>query len=219
MSRLHTEHGTRLLCGAAVAGLVGNDRVTGVELADGRRLAADVVVVGIGAMPNIEWLRDSPTRAGQRRRVRRGRGNARPECGCGRATVRPGTSRVSAGRTASSIGPARWSARPSRSPRCSPADGTTARRPNPRTSGPTSTARRIQFAGIADPGDEITFEVGSLRDASFLAVYRREGQLVAVLGVDQPRLFTRWRRQLAAVPVPRLTLSTSDTAPQQRRSR
>ncbi|HTH86427.1 oxidoreductase C-terminal domain-containing protein, partial [Mycobacterium sp.] len=62
--------------------------------------------------------------------------------------------------------------------------------------------RRIQFAGIADPGDEITFEVGSLRDASFLAVYRREGQPVAVLGVDQPKLFTRLRRQLAFVPVP-----------------
>ena len=60
VARLHTEHGTRLLCGAAVAGLIGNDRVTGVELADGRRLAADVVVVGIGAIPNIEWLRDSP---------------------------------------------------------------------------------------------------------------------------------------------------------------
>jgi hypothetical protein len=45
-------------------------------------------------------------------------------------------------------------------------------------------------------------EVGGLRDASFLAVYRREGQPVAVLGVDQPKLFTRWRRQLTAVPVP-----------------
>ena len=67
-----------------VAGLVGSDRVTGVELADGRRLAADVVLVGIGAIPNIEWLRDSPTRAGQRCRVRRGRGNLDPERGRGR---------------------------------------------------------------------------------------------------------------------------------------
>ncbi|MBD0324527.1 MAG: NAD(P)/FAD-dependent oxidoreductase, partial [Aldersonia sp.] len=59
---------------------------------------------------------------------------------------------------------------------------------------------RIQFAGIARPGDEITIEAGSCDDRSFLAAYRREGHLVAVLGVDQPRLFTRWRRQLAAVP-------------------
>src|SRR6476660_2847602 len=58
VARLHTEHGTRLLCGAPVAGLLGTDRVTGIELADGRRIAADVVLVGIGAVPNIEWLRD-----------------------------------------------------------------------------------------------------------------------------------------------------------------
>ncbi|HTI74784.1 MAG TPA: NAD(P)/FAD-dependent oxidoreductase, partial [Mycobacterium sp.] len=60
VARLHTEHGTRLLCGAPVAGLLGTDRVTGIELADGRRIAADVVLVGIGAVPNVEWLRDSP---------------------------------------------------------------------------------------------------------------------------------------------------------------
>jgi len=32
-------------------------------------------------------------------------------------------------------------------------------------------------------------------------VYERDGHPVAVLGMNQPRLFTRWRRQLrAAVP-------------------
>ena len=42
---------------------------------------------------------------------------------------------------------------------------------------------------------------GSCADRSFLAVYERDGRPVAVLGVDQPRLFTRWRRQLpTAVP-------------------
>lgn len=33
--------------------------VTGVLLADGRRLPADAVVLGIGAAPNIEWLEGS----------------------------------------------------------------------------------------------------------------------------------------------------------------
>ena len=59
---------------------------------------------------------------------------------------------------------------------------------------------RIQFAGIAHPDDEITIEEGSCEDACFLATYRRDGRLVAVLGVDQPRMFTRWRRQLATAP-------------------
>ena len=56
---------------------------------------------------------------------------------------------------------------------------------------------RIQFAGIAGPGDEVTVEEGDPADRSFLAVYRRDGEPVAVLGMNQVRLFTRWRRQLA----------------------
>jgi NADPH-dependent 2,4-dienoyl-CoA reductase/sulfur reductase-like enzyme len=56
---LHTGNGTVLHCGVGVAALTGTDRVTGVNLADGRHLAADVVVVGIGGVPNIEWLRGS----------------------------------------------------------------------------------------------------------------------------------------------------------------
>jgi NADPH-dependent 2,4-dienoyl-CoA reductase/sulfur reductase-like enzyme len=59
---------------------------------------------------------------------------------------------------------------------------------------------RIQFAGIARPDDQITFETGDLNEDSFLAVYRRDDRPVAVLGVDQPRLFTRLRRQLEPLP-------------------
>ena len=58
-AELHADHGTRLLSGTGVARLVGSNRVQAVELADGRRLPADVVVVGIGAAPNVEWLADS----------------------------------------------------------------------------------------------------------------------------------------------------------------
>ncbi len=102
----------------------------------------------------------------------------------------------------SSTGPARSSARPSPSRPCSRAAGTTAIPAKPPYFWSDQYGRRIQFAGIAHTGDEITFEVGSARDASFLAVYRRGGEPVAVLGMDQPKLFTRWRRQLTVVPVP-----------------
>jgi NADPH-dependent 2,4-dienoyl-CoA reductase/sulfur reductase-like enzyme len=56
--------------------------------------------------------------------------------------------------------------------------------------------RRIQFAGTRRDGDAVRVVEGSCADRSFLAVYERDGRPVAVLGVDQPRLFTRWRRQL-----------------------
>jgi NADPH-dependent 2,4-dienoyl-CoA reductase/sulfur reductase-like enzyme len=201
VARLHTEHGTRLLCGAPVAGLVGDERVTGVELADGRRLAADVVVVGIGAVPNVEWLRDSP--------IELVNGVV---CDEGGATSIPNV--VAVGDCAAwhdpSVGwPHRvehWTGALER-PAIAVATLLAGGRHNGNPARPPyfwsdQYGRRIQFAGIAHPGDETTFEVGSLREASFLAVYRREGQPVAVLGVDQPKLFTRWRRQLAFVPVP-----------------
>jgi len=56
---LHADHGTRLLTGTGVAGLDGDGHVTGVRLLDGRSLPADVVLVGIGAQPNVEWLAGS----------------------------------------------------------------------------------------------------------------------------------------------------------------
>jgi NADPH-dependent 2,4-dienoyl-CoA reductase/sulfur reductase-like enzyme len=201
VARLHTEHGTRLLCGAPVAGLVGDDRVTGVELADGRRLAADVVVVGIGAVPNVEWLRDSPLEMVNG-----------VVCDEGGATSIPNV--VAVGDCAAWHDPTvgwphrveHWTGaleRPAIAVATLLAGGRHTGTPaKPPYFWSDQYGHRIQFAGIAHPGDETTFEVGNVRDASFLAVYRREGQPVAVLGVDQPKLFTRWRRQLAFVPVP-----------------
>jgi len=52
---LHAAHGVRLIEGAAPVRLwAAGGRVAGVELADGQRLPADVVLVGIGVQPNVE---------------------------------------------------------------------------------------------------------------------------------------------------------------------
>ncbi|MER8003958.1 FAD-dependent oxidoreductase [Streptomyces sp. NPDC095613] len=60
LSRLHGDHGVRLLTGATVAEVFSADGETvGVELADGRVLPADDVLVAIGSIPNTEWLADS----------------------------------------------------------------------------------------------------------------------------------------------------------------
>ncbi|WP_338889221.1 NAD(P)/FAD-dependent oxidoreductase [Rhodococcus sovatensis] len=59
LSAVHARHGTELICGVAVDAVVGNDTVEGVLLADGRSIPADLVVVGIGAIPATDWLADS----------------------------------------------------------------------------------------------------------------------------------------------------------------
>jgi NADPH-dependent 2,4-dienoyl-CoA reductase/sulfur reductase-like enzyme len=59
MARRHREHGVRVETGTAVSGFVGAGRVEAVELADGRRFPAAVVVVGVGAVPDCAWLEGS----------------------------------------------------------------------------------------------------------------------------------------------------------------
>ena len=50
----HREAGVALHCGAAVKALRGATRVSAVETTDGRTFACDVVIVGIGIVPNVE---------------------------------------------------------------------------------------------------------------------------------------------------------------------
>ena len=52
--REHREHGVELLLRTGIAGFSGQGQVNGVILADGTRLPADLVVTGIGIVPNTE---------------------------------------------------------------------------------------------------------------------------------------------------------------------
>jgi len=60
IAELHREHDVQLLIGGAVDRMLERDgRATGVRLMDGTELAADVVVVAIGAVPATDWLAGS----------------------------------------------------------------------------------------------------------------------------------------------------------------
>jgi NADPH-dependent 2,4-dienoyl-CoA reductase/sulfur reductase-like enzyme len=192
-AELHADHGTRLVAGTGVTGLIGTGRVEAVELTDGTRLPADVVVVGVGATPNIEWLADSG--------VALDNGVLTDARG---ATNIPGV--VAVGDCAAS-----WSASAERHVRI---EHWTNALEQPATAvatllgagepAPTPVpyfwsdqyGARIQFAGSRGGGDVARVVEGSCADRSFLVVYERDGHPVAVLGMNQPRLFTRWRRQL-----------------------
>ena len=53
-AELHRTAGVEIHCGAIVRALHGTARVESVEIADGRRFACDLVIVGIGIVPNVE---------------------------------------------------------------------------------------------------------------------------------------------------------------------
>ena len=52
--RIHRERGVELLTGIGVQALDGDEQVDAVVLADGTRVPADIVVVGVGLVPNTE---------------------------------------------------------------------------------------------------------------------------------------------------------------------
>ena len=58
-TRRHAAAGIELRMGAGVAGIEGADRVEAVRLTDGDRIPADVVVLGLGTVPDTSWLIDS----------------------------------------------------------------------------------------------------------------------------------------------------------------
>ncbi|WP_100466489.1 NAD(P)/FAD-dependent oxidoreductase [Mycobacteroides abscessus] len=203
----HAVNGTTLICGVGVAGLTGErglrigagaGRVTGVDLVDGRHLPADTVVVGIGAVPNIEWLHGSGLRLGNG-----------VLCGSNGQTDVPNV--VAVGDCAAWLDPSTGSVRrvehwmgalerPAIAVGALLSGGLDPCAPvKPPYFWSDQYGSHIQFAGIADPDDEITIEDGSCEDHCFLATYRRDNRVVAVLAVDQPRLFARWRRQIGTV--------------------
>jgi NADPH-dependent 2,4-dienoyl-CoA reductase/sulfur reductase-like enzyme len=59
LTRRHAAAGIDLRMGAGVAGIEGADRVEAVHLTDGERIPADLVVLGLGTVPDTSWLIDS----------------------------------------------------------------------------------------------------------------------------------------------------------------
>jgi NADPH-dependent 2,4-dienoyl-CoA reductase/sulfur reductase-like enzyme len=218
VSALHADHGVRLVCGVGVQALSGDEpsgrgippaegtrsgrrdrgrgRVKAVLLEDGRSLAADTVVVGVGARPCTEWLEGSGVAL-----------DTGVLCDAAGATNVPGV--VAVGDCAAWYDPAvgahrrveHWTGareRPAAAVTALLCGGTAAPEPpRPPYFWSDQYGVRIQFAGYAAGADSVRVEEGAADEGSFLAVYRRAQRPVAVLGVNRTRPFMRWRRQLA----------------------
>lgn len=185
---LHNDNGVHLITGVEVAGFAGHDRVREVRLADGRTLPADVVVVGIGAVPNVEWLEGSGIELDHRGVHTDGAGatNVAEVVAAGDCTFANGVRQEhwtnAALQPAAAVATLLGRAAPAARPPYFWSD---------------QYGARLQFAGRCRPGDPVEIIEGDVDARRFVAGYRREGALVAVFAMDEPRLFGKWRRQLA----------------------
>jgi len=59
IASLHARNNTTLLCGTGVRAVEGEGKVERVVLEDGTVLPADLVIVGVGVTPAVEWLAGS----------------------------------------------------------------------------------------------------------------------------------------------------------------
>lgn len=195
VAQMHRRAGVQLWCDAVVDGFaLLDDRVTHVHLADGRALPADVVLVGIGATPNVSWLAGSGVAVAD--------GVVCDEAG--RTTV---ADVVAVGDCAAWFDP-----RSGTHERVEHWHGATERaavavgallghEDAARTVAPPyfwsdQYGARLQFAGRAARAETVVYEHGDPQQDSFLVVYYAGTEPVAVLARDQPRQFTRWRKHL-----------------------
>ncbi len=188
-AELHRSEGVDVHLGAGVAGFDGaGGRVERIELADGRRIGCDAVLLGIGVSPATRWLDGSgldPT---------------------GVTTDPVGRSALpdvyAAGDAARQLDPRLGSHVRSEHWESAARQGAAAARamlglaPRPATIASFWSDQygiRIQYVGHAAPGDTVTLD-GDPGARDFTAIYARAGRPVAALLVGRPRALPRIRR-------------------------
>jgi NADPH-dependent 2,4-dienoyl-CoA reductase/sulfur reductase-like enzyme len=194
---LHLDHGVDLRCGVTVAGFEGDGRVSGVRLGDGSVVEADVVVVGVGVVPETGWLETSglPLENGV-------------VCDSTCATAAPGV--VAAGDIA------RWPnnlfGETMRIEHWSNAVEQGAAAAKRLLAGPGEAVdfapvpyfwsdqydAKIQFLGRCCPTDEVRIVDGSVEERRFVALFGRDGRLFGALAFNRPRLLMAYRKLLSA---------------------
>jgi NADPH-dependent 2,4-dienoyl-CoA reductase/sulfur reductase-like enzyme len=196
VGEIHREQGVDLRLGAKVARFLGSERVEAVELADGTRVPADVVVVGIGAAPATHWLEGSGLELAD---------GVVCDAAC-RATRAPFV--VAAGDVA------RWpNALFDETMRIEHWTNATEQADHAVASLLAGDAaappfvpvpfvwtdqydKKIQVAGRLEGADETRIVDGSLEERRFVMLFGRRGRLTGVLGVNRPRLVMKYRAQI-----------------------
>ncbi len=194
---LHRDHGVDLRLSTGVDGFEadGAGRVARVRLSDGSHVEADVVVVGVGVIPNTEWLEGSGLTVDN--------GVVCDE------TCRAAPGVVAAGDVA------RWPNRrfgeTMRLEHWDNAQDQGEHAARTLLAGDDATVathayepvpwfwsdqydRKIQLAGRSNDADTVEVVDGSLEERRFVAIYGRRGRLSGVLGFNRPVLVMRYRQ-------------------------
>ncbi len=188
---VHRDHGIDLRTGVGVEGFDGAGRVERVRLTDGSAIDASVVVVGIGVVPNTEWLEGSGL-ALDNGVVCDAAGLAAPGVAAAGDVARWPNRRFGY-----SMRVEHWDN--------AAAQGAHSARALLGADDPYEPVpwfwsdqydRKIQLAGHVRPDDEVKVVTGSVAERRFAALYGRGGRLVGALGFNRPRHVMRYRAMI-----------------------
>jgi NADPH-dependent 2,4-dienoyl-CoA reductase/sulfur reductase-like enzyme len=194
LTELHSAAGVRVLLSAQVSAARGGLRIEQLELADGRTIDCDAVVVGVGVAPQAEWLAGSGLDPAGVLTDTAGR-TALPHVFAAGDVCRPFDPRC--GRH---VRTEHWDA----AARQGAAAGSAMLGDDPRPPGLPSFwsdqhGIRIQYVGHADEADSLRID-GDPDDLDFSVLYSRRGRAVAALTVGRPRELIALRRLIEDDP-------------------
>lgn len=188
---VHRDHGVDLRTGVGVEGFDGAGRVERVRLTDGSAVDASVVVVGIGVVPNTEWLKGSGL-ALDDGVVCDAAGLAAPGVAAAGDVARWPNRRFG-----EAMRVEHWDN--------AAAQGAHSARALLGAAEPYEPVpwfwsdqydRKIQLAGHVRPDDEVRVVAGSVAERRFAALYGRGGRLMGALGFNRPRHVMRYRAMI-----------------------
>lgn len=192
---LHRDHGVDLRCSTGVTAIEGDGRVQSLVLTDGKRLAVDVLVVGVGVTAETSWLEGSGLEL-EDGVVCDERCSAAPGIVAAGDVARWTSLRRSGFRVrvehwthASEMGRAA-ALRLMRG-----AEGVDPFDPVPYV-WTDQFGVKIQMAGFPSPDDEVKLVDGDFDDYRFVALFVRDGRLTGVVGMRRPRVFMQYQAML-----------------------
>lgn len=190
----HRDHGVDLRCGVGVTALEGGAQVEALRLADGARVPADLVVIGVGAVPETTWLEGSGLRLED---------GVVCDAACRAA---PGV--VAAGDVARWHNPVfgvsmrveHWTNAVEQATHAA-ASLLAGDAAEPYAHVPyvwtDQYELRLQIAGHPQPGDATRIVDGTPEEGRFVTLFGRKDRLVAAVGFQRPRQVNAWRRKIA----------------------
>lgn len=191
LAGVHVDNGVDLRCGVGVDEVCGTDRVESVRLSDGAVVEADLVVAGIGVVPNTEWLQGSGLTVDDGVLCDETCLAAPDVTAAGDVARWPNPRYGEAMRVEHWDNAVEQGAHAARRLMLSDEEA------EPFSPVPWFWSdqydRKVQMAGRPRSDDEVNVVDGSFEERRFAAIYGRDGRLTAVFGMNRPRQVMQYR--------------------------